>query len=270
LAEKSITPETATLGQRIREARGAESQAAFAKAIGVSSRSLGYYESDERLPDANTIMHICAESGRDVGWLLYGEEIEKLKSKSTSNEGGVEAELLALRKENSEINKELRRLLHDYNDVRSKLYEKQVDPVRDLVVPVVGLAECSMKGWGIQENTSMHSDAPLDIVQSKGFAVVAVGDSMIPAGIEPGFVLFCNPSIEAKPGMIVFFENKDGQATVKFYRGESVINGGQKAIVLQGWLPEPEDGSNGQKQYTDQIAASKVKRIVPVAYIKRL
>lgn len=61
-----------TLGSRIRFARGALSQEVFAAKIGVSKGSLGGYERDENLPNSDTVLKICQETGVSVQWLLLG------------------------------------------------------------------------------------------------------------------------------------------------------------------------------------------------------
>jgi len=62
-----------TLGARIRLARGKTSQEVFAGQIHVSKGSLGGYERDENLPNADVIINISKETGCSVAWLLTGE-----------------------------------------------------------------------------------------------------------------------------------------------------------------------------------------------------
>ena len=52
-----------TLGARIRLARGKTSQEVFAGQIHVSKGSLGGYERDENLPNADVIINISKETG---------------------------------------------------------------------------------------------------------------------------------------------------------------------------------------------------------------
>src|SRR5215213_824245 len=58
-------------------------------------------------------------------------------------------------------------------------------------VPVLGFAECGMKGWynEVALKVTAYSIAGLT---SDAFAVIAVGDSMRPAGIEQGFLCYCD------------------------------------------------------------------------------
>jgi transcriptional regulator with XRE-family HTH domain len=58
------------LGQRLNELRGGESQAEFAKRIGISAATIGYYENSERLPDAETLLKISNACGKSCDWLV--------------------------------------------------------------------------------------------------------------------------------------------------------------------------------------------------------
>lgn len=60
------------IGRRIREARGEQSQADFAAAIGVSRSALTNYEAGRRLPNDLIIKRISAETGVSEPTLLFG------------------------------------------------------------------------------------------------------------------------------------------------------------------------------------------------------
>ncbi len=62
-----------TLGERIRLARGGSSQEAFSRALNISKGSLGFYERNENLPNADVILKICSKAGIGLEWLLTGE-----------------------------------------------------------------------------------------------------------------------------------------------------------------------------------------------------
>ncbi|WP_439531531.1 XRE family transcriptional regulator [Marinobacter adhaerens] len=80
------------IGERLTQIRGAKSQGAFAKELGVHKNSLGHYERGNRVPDAETLLKLV-EMGFDANWLLTGkgqpradhapaelsQDIEKLK-----------------------------------------------------------------------------------------------------------------------------------------------------------------------------------------------
>ena len=164
---------------------------------------------------------------------------------------------------------EIARLKSENDELRGQLMEKAMEPERDLLVRVAGLAECGLKGWESLTTTTMYSAAPPDIVKQKGFAVIAVGDSMVPAGVNQGHVVFCNPSLEPLIGDIVFVENNEGHATIKLYKGQSEING-EVFTVLQGWLPGNEKHPDRpQKPYTLEVKEDQIQKIAPVIYIKR-
>ncbi|WP_299396296.1 helix-turn-helix transcriptional regulator [uncultured Desulfovibrio sp.] len=61
-----------SLGSRIRQIRGAESQETFAARIGVSKGSIGGYERDENSPSADVILKICSKANISVEWLMTG------------------------------------------------------------------------------------------------------------------------------------------------------------------------------------------------------
>ncbi len=63
-----------TLGNRIRQIRGSESQEDFAARVGISKGSIGGYERDANSPSAEAILKICSATGTSVEWLMTGEE----------------------------------------------------------------------------------------------------------------------------------------------------------------------------------------------------
>lgn len=62
-----------TLGQRIRLIRGNASQDTFARKLHINKNTLGFYERDERTPNAVFIATICKQEGIATDWMLYGE-----------------------------------------------------------------------------------------------------------------------------------------------------------------------------------------------------
>ena len=62
-----------TLGKRIRQIRGDESQDAFANRLNINKNTLGFYERDERTPNATFVADICKQELISSDWLLYGE-----------------------------------------------------------------------------------------------------------------------------------------------------------------------------------------------------
>lgn len=261
------------LGNRIRAVRGTLSRDAFEKKSGISKNSLGRYERDEMMPGGDVIALICTKCAVSPYWLLFDEGPMQwgLTSEAASSEvlNSVQLEGRALTQELQESLAENRLLRRERADLEGKLLEKAIDPERDLVVSVLGLAECSMRGWELQSATSMFAPAPADIKVADGFAVIATGDSMVPAGILPGNVIFCNPVIMPLEGDIVYVERPDGYATIKLWQGKTK-RAGKEFIKLKGWLPaNPDAPDEPQKPYTDEFLKDQVKRVAVVVYIRR-
>jgi transcriptional regulator with XRE-family HTH domain len=128
-------------------------------------------------------------------------------------------------------------------------------------VPLIGLAECGLRGWYQRDSLSVNASRPGDFVDPDGFAVIAIGHSMAPAGIDQGFICYCSPRTAAAKGDAIYVERQDGAATLKIYRGAD-----EQWVRVEGWL-DPEDGT--QKPFTDQLPLATVKRIAPVIYVKR-
>lgn len=128
-------------------------------------------------------------------------------------------------------------------------------------VLLLGLAECGLRGWYQRDALSVRASRPGDFIDPEGFAVIAVGHSMVPAGIEQGFICYCSPRTSAADGDAIYIERSDGAATLKLYRGRE-----DRWLVLQGWL-DPEEGV--QKPFTDRLLLATVRRIAPVIYVKR-
>jgi transcriptional regulator with XRE-family HTH domain len=128
-------------------------------------------------------------------------------------------------------------------------------------VPVLGLAECGLRGWYQRDRLAVSASRPGDFVDPEGFAVMAVGQSMVPAGIVQGHLCFCSPRTPPSAGDAVYVERADGAATLKLYRGTD-----GDWLVLEGWL-DPVDAR--RDPYTDRLLLATVRRIAPVIYVKR-
>ncbi|MDL2313370.1 helix-turn-helix domain-containing protein [Desulfovibrio sp. OttesenSCG-928-C14] len=61
-----------TIGDRIKIARGSMNQADFGKIAGISQRTVGHYEKNERTPDAEFLAKICSGLNISPEWLLLG------------------------------------------------------------------------------------------------------------------------------------------------------------------------------------------------------
>lgn len=60
------------IGARLEEVRGRLSQAAFADELGVALKTIGRYESGERLPDAEFLLLLWEKRGVSSHWVLTG------------------------------------------------------------------------------------------------------------------------------------------------------------------------------------------------------
>ena len=132
---------------------------------------------------------------------------------------------------------------------------------RSASVPVLGFAECGLKGWYQESPMAVFALRPADLADATAFAVIAIGTSMRPAGISPGFLCFCSPAVAPDSGDRVYIERRDGTASIKIYLGRCEI-----WLHLRGWL-EP-DQAGRQEPYDEQLRLDQVARLAPVVYIK--
>jgi phage repressor protein C with HTH and peptisase S24 domain len=209
------------LGRRLRTVRGKLSRREFGQRLATSAQSIGRYEREERSPDAAFVNAVKDRFGIDPRWLVTGE-----------------GEMAF-----------------------SPPPPMAAAPGAAAGVPVMGLAECGLKGWYQRDLLAVTASRPGDFVDPDGFAVMAIGHSMVPAGILPGQLCFCSPRTPPSAGDAVYVERADGAATLKLYRGTE-----GEWLVLEGWL-DPAEGR--PEPYTDRLLLATVKRIAPVIYVKR-
>lgn len=128
-------------------------------------------------------------------------------------------------------------------------------------VPVLGLADCGLQGWYQESPTGLFAAAPPAVVDDPdGVAVIAMGESMRPAGIAPGDLVFCQSVATHQDGDPVLVELADGKMALKRWGGS---NGGW--VTLSGWLA-PEGGT--QMPYTDQRRADQVVSVRRVVLVQ--
>lgn len=63
-----------TMGDRIKAARGAKSQADFARDVGVSLRAIQYWEAGKRKPRIDQVAKLCDATDLSIEYLLYGDK----------------------------------------------------------------------------------------------------------------------------------------------------------------------------------------------------
>lgn len=243
-SQVALTAEVASrkaVGARIAAVRGSISQVDFATRTGVHKNTLGNYERGDREPDAAFCRSVRSEFGIDINWLLTGD--------GPMRHGGTEDS----RPEPAA----------DTPVERGLGNVVSMSGVSAHSVPVLGLAECGLAGWYQDGPMAVRATRPGDLRDPDAFAVLAVGDSMIPAGISPGYLCFCSPADTPDFGDAVYVERDDGRAAIKVFGG---IKDGW--LSLQGWLPG-NDKDVPQMPYVDKIRADKIRRLAPVIYVKR-
>jgi len=68
-------PDLKAIGRRLREIRGFDlTQAEFGKILGVSQAQLSKYEKGQRLPSIEFLLKLRIQSGKNIDWILTGEE----------------------------------------------------------------------------------------------------------------------------------------------------------------------------------------------------
>lgn len=128
-------------------------------------------------------------------------------------------------------------------------------------VPVVGLASCGVQGL---EQVMPFAMVVSPVILSKdALAVVASGESMVPAGIASGQICYCDPVQEPQPGEAVFFKQKNGLGALKIYMGQSKPG----FMSVKGWLSPSEQGE--RKAFIMDISTSMVEMVAPVIFIRR-
>lgn len=129
-------------------------------------------------------------------------------------------------------------------------------------IPLIGMAACGYE-WcrEIKTAVSMVAAPPGDDAQEL-FAVMASGESMRPAGIEEGFVIFCDPTQLPEKDDAIFVERENGTMSLKMFRGTEGI-----WTILEGWLPPDAQGT--QQIYTLREHTSSLVKVAPVIYVKR-
>ena len=132
-------------------------------------------------------------------------------------------------------------------------------------IPLVGFASCGREGWGGR----MTYTVPVRVPHPRPgmVAVMATGESMIPAGIGHGMVCFCDPQAPPTVGECVYVETVDNRATLKRFLGRGQLEGGGEAISLQGW--KDLQGDTPQDSFTIEIDPGEIRMIAPVIYVQR-
>ena len=206
-----------------------------------------------------------ARHGFNAHWILTGEGEMRIEDK---------AEIDKLRQQLSDFSEENKRLLRKKQELERRMLGKTIDLEREFpdlprcarIIPVLGLQDCGLQGWHKITNTRMYTEAPAEIAQESGIAIMAQGDTMARGGVMPGNLLLCDQGVPLRLGDTVFIENRDGYGIVAIYTGDTELDG-DKAINLQCWLPstldDPLDG------FFITVKVSDIKHQAPAIVIKR-
>ncbi len=234
-AESARSEPAPTLAERLRIARGRQSQAAFAASLGVHKNSIGSYESGKTKPDSEFLARVCGVCGVSPDWLLLGEG--------------------PYRREESPASVEL-------TESGPAADKAEAGPAV-MFVPVTGLAHCGIEGWYNPSPLALSVSVPPHYSrQGDMLAVIAVGNSMIPDGIREGYVVMCDCGREPARDDAVFVEKLNGSASIKRY-----VDRDEEWLYLQGWLKPNERGE--QLPYSDQLRLDSIKRMAPVVFVQR-
>ena len=245
------------LGGFLRNARGRRSIEVMAAEMGVNKNTLGGYERGERLPDVDFLAAFSLRTGESFARLLWA----RLKD---VDDGKL---LAALEAQGTRLNPDRASLVDAVLEgprvaVRSGPRAGLDAAQASRSIPVIGLAECGLKGWYQNDAMAVRAACPSDLADHDAFAVIAIGSSLVPEGIRPGYLCICSPAARAGAGDAVYVEQADGTASLKIF----VADGGGW-VELRGYLPPEESGV--QMLYTERLRRDRIARLAPVVYVKR-
>lgn len=201
----------------------------FCKRVGVSGTTHDNYKKGKGTPKAPFLSKVCEEFCINGHWLLTGEG-EIFMDESPAQSHSADPNFLST---GQNIN-------------------------------LIGLAQCGIDGWSQTMPIAINSSVPE--FHKDYIAALTIGDSMVPAGILPGNIVYCDPRLQPSKGEPIFVMRRDAHkeesAGVKIYNGHD-----EKWIYLQGWLNKQE--GKAQKEFNIQQLASEVSIIAPVVMIRR-
>lgn len=243
------------------------SQGECAQKIGVSQQMWATWESEKRLPSAVNQLRIAKLFAINVGELALdnarGDEAESKETKPDLVGLDTDA-LLAMKTELegkiAEINKAL---AYERIGGKEALAESITPPTPGAFdrIPVIGLAACNVVGWYTPQPIALHAPTPPYENPQNLFAIVAVGQSLIPEGIREGYLLYCDPTLEPHPGELICVHANDGTVTVKKF-----LSRDEEFIRMQGWN-DVKDGV--QKVMNIGYANTYVKSVAVVVIVRR-
>lgn len=81
---------TGTVGDRIRQVRGSETQTTFAERLGITQRAVVNYETGGRVPKKSVLGKMSEQYGVNTDWLLTGEGEKLLPGSSFSEKDNTQ------------------------------------------------------------------------------------------------------------------------------------------------------------------------------------
>ncbi len=136
------------------------------------------------------------------------------------------------------------------------------DAFTEATLPHKGLAACSVQGWGKPAPEREPLPKPEDVMDEKAFYVSARGQSMIPEGIESGWLCLVSPGTEVREGDRVWVLDYQGRAAIK----RLVKRGEDGGLTLRGWMPR-RDGQ--QQSFEEERFAAGIRETYPVVAVFR-
>jgi phage repressor protein C with HTH and peptisase S24 domain len=130
-------------------------------------------------------------------------------------------------------------------------------------VPILGLADCGMEG--IEQVVHWATTASPIHLGPRAVAVLASGESMVPAGIVSGNLCFCDPDQTPLSGEAVFLRQRDNKGALKLFLGKGEREG---FTTFRGWLPAETPGA-AQKDFTMQVDNTLIDCIAPIIAVRR-
>lgn len=137
-------------------------------------------------------------------------------------------------------------------------------------VPMLGLAHCGRKGWNAVMPISV-SAAPISL-GPRAFAVTVDGLSMLPEGLGPGMICYCDPDQAPLPGDAVYvgLQQVSGGSlgSIKKYLGIGPqVELPTDWIKVRGW--DDPDKHQHQNSFVINIPPRQVELLATVIYVRR-
>lgn len=150
--------------------------------------------------------------------------------------------------------------------VMPPIFERSLPPQQyTQPVPLIGFAACSAIGWHGTMTIPVPVEPPTWFPGM--FAVMASGESMLPAGIGHGHICYCDATKTPGIDEAVYVETTDNQGTIKLFCGWSERSG-KVVLNLRGWWDKKEDTGQQEPMFL-HVPDTVVRKIAPVVYVRR-